>query len=429
MVAIVVSVVALFVASVACVRACLDHMRDKRETAELRAKICQAQQLLQQRGDLANEIAHEIKNPLTAILCSAETLDMLIGANLHEDHRRSLHYIKEYGDNLLRLVSDFLDVSRAESGHISARPEITTVLPCVESVIGLLRANAIKKNITVHCSSSDPLLDTHFDPRHLKQIVFNLVHNALKFTPEDGEIHVVVERDFPNPVVKITVSDNGPGIPEQELERMFQLYSRYEGHAPSGSAGVGLGLALCKALVEVNNGTIECESRVGFGTAFKVFIPYLARSPEGVRQQSGSFVVAEDNSPISVEGKPLCGQSFLVVDQDEGARNAIASLINAWGGLVDGVSQATDAVKALQQRNYDAVMIDDTLAGKESLELVRKIRDEQKSKETTIIVAAKNPVNPEVAQGMGIDKCVAKPLNGKLLLRSLLNSGKYQITH
>lgn len=429
MVAIVVSVFALFVASVAFIRALLDHTHDKTQCAELQAQIQQAHQLLQQRGDLANEIAHEIKNPLTAILCSAETLDMLIGSGLHEDHRRSLHYIKEYGDNLLRLVSDFLDVSRAESGHISARPEVTTVLPCVESVIGLLRANAIKKNITVHCFSREPLLDTLFDPRHLKQIIFNLMHNALKFTPEDGEIHVVVERDFPHPSIKITVSDNGPGIPPHELERLFKLYSRYEGHAPAGSAGVGLGLALCKALAEVNHGTIECESTVGLGTAFRVTVPFVARTADGVRQQSGSFVVSEDNSPLNVQGKPLCGQSFLVVDQDEGARNAIASLINAWGGLVDGVSQATDAVKALQERNYDAVMIDDTLAGSESMDLVRKIRDEQKSKETTIIVAAKNPVNPEVAQGMGIDKCVAKPLNGKLLLRSLLNSGKYQITH
>ncbi|MBN8550419.1 MAG: hybrid sensor histidine kinase/response regulator [Deltaproteobacteria bacterium] len=429
MVATIVSIVAFVVALVAFARACADHIRDKKLNEELRIKIQQAQQLLQQRGDLANEIAHEIKNPLTAILCSAETLDMLIGQNLHEDHRRSLHYIKEYGDNLLRLVSDFLDVSRAESGHISARPEVTTVLPCVESVIGLLRANAIKKNITVHCLATEPTLDTQFDPRHLKQIVFNLLHNALKFTPENGEIHVIVERDFPNPSIKITVSDSGPGIPPEERERLFRLYARYEGHAASGSAGIGLGLALCKSLVELNNGTIECESTVGVGTAFKIFIPFVARTAEGVRQQSGAFVVSDDRSPMQFKNKPLCGQSFLVVDQDEGARNAIASLINAWGGVVDGVSQATEAVKALQERNYDAVMIDDTLAGNESLDLVRKIRDEQKSKETTIIVAATNPVNPEVAQGMGIDKCVAKPLNGKLLLKSLLNSGKYQITH
>jgi CheY-like chemotaxis protein len=193
---------------------------------------------------------------------------------------------------------------------------------------------------------------------------------------------------------------------------------------------VGLGLALCKSLVEINHGTIECESNLGMGTAFKVYIPWVARTVESQRQFSGSFIIVnDDNSRINMKDKPLCGQSFLVVDQDEGARNAIATLINAWGGLVDGVAQATDAVKALDQRSYDAVMIDDTLAGTDSLNLVRKIRDEQKTKGTTIIVAATNPVNPDVAQGMGIDKCVAKPLNGKLLLKSLLNSGKYQITH
>lgn len=429
MLALILSVIAFGVAFIACVRAFGDHVRENRELETLRLQIRKAHQLLQQRGDLANEIAHEIKNPLTAILCSAETLDLLIGEKLHEDHRKSLRYIKEFGDNLLRLVSDFLDVSRAESGHIHARPEIVPVVPCVESVIGLLRANALKKNITVNCLAPDATLDTNFDPRHLKQIVFNLLHNALKFTPENGEVNIVVERDFPNPTVKIIVSDSGPGIPPEQKEKLFQLYARYESPGCAGSAGVGLGLALSKTLVELNHGVIECESTVGFGTAFKVCVPFISKTVEAPRRQSGAFLASDLNIPLPNDPQPLVGQSFLIVDQDEGARNAISSLINAWGGMVDSVSQATEAVQALQKRNYDAVMIDDRLEGMESLELIKKIKGGVSTKDTTIIMASTNPVNAEIAQDAGIDKCVPKPLNGKLLLKSLLNSGKYQVTH
>ncbi len=427
----VLSILAFLIATVAFVRALSTHFQEAREIAELRANIERAQQLLRQRGDLANEIAHEIKNPLTAILCSAETLDLLVGANLHEDHRQSLRYIKEYGDNLLRLVSDFLDVSRAESGHIEARPEQFPVVPCVESVIGLLKANALKKNITVQLAIPEEPLDSFCDPRHFKQIIFNLLHNALKFTPTNGQVQVAIERNFPFPSVKIVVRDTGPGMSEEQLKNLFQLYARYDSGKPEGSAGVGLGLALCKGLVEMNQGSICCESRVGVGTAFTVTVPFAEQRAEPPRTLSGAYLMRSSEAPLRVSDapRPLEGQKFLLVDKDEGARNAVATLINAWGGLVDAVSQATEAVKALEDRTYDAVMIDDSLQGLDSLELIKRIKDGSSSKDTTVIIAASNPESAELAHAGAADKCVAKPLNGRLLLKSLANSGKYNTTH
>lgn len=432
MLALVLSILAFFVALLACVRAFSFHYQESRELAQMRMRIEAAQQLLKQRGDLANEIAHEIKNPLTAILCSAETLDMLIGNTLQEDHRKSLRYIKEYGDNLLRLVSDFLDLSRSESGHIQARPEAVSIVPCIESVIGLLKANALKKNISVHVFAPDPSLDALVDPRHFKQIIFNLLHNALKFTPENGEVHVAVEREFPNPYLTVVVGDTGPGIPAHELPNLFQLYCRSDSNKREGGVGVGLGLALTKALSELNGGTVSCESCVGVGTAFTVTLPFLTQPDETAPppSRSGSYVRRNDGTVASHDqGQPLSGQSFLVVDQDDGTRDAIAKLINAWGGLVDSVAQAADAVKALENRTYDAVMIDDTLKGIDSLELIKKIREEARLKETTIIIAASSPASAELIEGTGVGTCVSKPLNGKRLLKSLVNSGKYQTTH
>jgi signal transduction histidine kinase len=419
----VISCLALLVAVGALCRAVTDHFTYRRRVQELQRKTLEAQRSLKQRGLLANEIAHEIKNPITAILCSAETLDLLVGPKLSEDHRRSLRYIREYGDNLLRLVSDFLDLSRAEAGHMHARPEGVPIVPAVESIIGLLESNAIKRKVKVTCKALDRDIRGYVDPKHLKQILFNLIHNAIKFTSESGQVHVVVESSFPERFVRIEVRDDGPGISQELLPSIFNPYADRAASQTKHEEGTGLGLALCKALVEVSGGNIIAESKPGVGSIFSFTLPLFeeATTEEQATISSGDKAAADP--------QPLQGQTFLIVDEDTGSRESIARLIQAWGGMVDKVALAADAVEALQHRNYDAVMVDDTADGIYGYELARIIRDETKSSKTTIIVATRNAVDPQLAKISGADRCIEKPLNGKVLLHSLVNSGKYFVTH
>ena len=251
------AITALAVALVAFGRAYRDHGLVEREMVELQQKLAKAERRLKQRGDLANEIAHEIKNPITAILCSADTLDLLIGKDLDKNHRQTLRYIREYGDNLLRLVSDFIDLSRAESGQIRARPEGIQLLPVAESIMGLLKANADMKSIDLNIQQVDERLYAYVDPKHFKQILFNLVHNAIKFTEPGGEVRIDLQSGFPNKTVSISVQDNGVGIPEHQIPRLFNLYARFENETESEiDTGVGLGLALCKELAELAGGEL-----------------------------------------------------------------------------------------------------------------------------------------------------------------------------
>jgi len=421
---VVLSFVALSIAVIALVRAVLDHYEYNKRFREYQRRILNARRSLRQYGDLANEIAHEIKNPLSAILCSAETLDLLIGKDLDPIHRKSLMYIKEYGDNLLRLVSDFLDVNRAETGKIEAKPEAVQVSLITSSIIGLLQSNAIKKQITVKEFISDKEMMAFVDQKHLKQVLFNLIHNAIKFTPENGEIHVVAKCDFPNPFVKILVKDNGAGISEHELEHLFDPYAKSDGHNLNLDVGVGLGLALCKSLVELNKGNIDVKSKRGVGTSFEFRIPLFkevkAAAPELSNIDEDVLVGAE---------RPLFGQRFLVVDEDTGARETLSRLIEAWGGMVDRVAMAVDAVQALEHGEYDAVMIDDTKDGVYGYELARIIRDDYQMSATKIIVTPKINIDEKCMQESGADSCISKPFNGKILLASLIKSGKYSTTH
>jgi signal transduction histidine kinase len=415
----VVEFLALLVALLAFLRAWRDHSTLKVERDELQYRALESERLLRLRGNLAREIAHEIKNPISAILCSAETLDLLIGRDLAEEHRVSLHYIKEYGDNLLQLVSDFLDVSMAESGHLKVNPEPIMLEPQVVSVIGLLESHAIRKKIKLDHKTTGDNLRINADPKHFKQIVFNLVHNAIRFTPDGGQVEVVVKSDFPNPNAIIYVRDNGVGIPEKEIPGLFDLYARYEGNQPKFGSGLGLGLALVKTLTELAGGTIQVNSTVGVGSSFEIKFPLLI-------QETDSKESEQQVADIK-DGQPLLGQSFLLVDKEGGSRDSVMRLIEAWGGVVHAVTEAEEAVSALSTQSFDAVMIDANPGDIPGSDIAEMIRNEFDLGETTVIVSADSNDAKEKALKAGADSCIAKPYNGKVLLSSLIKSGKYSV--
>lgn len=427
MAVVVLSSCALVIAVLALIRAYRDHSSLQSKLGSLQHRVLEAQRSLRQRGDLANELAHEIKNPLTAILCSAETLDLILRDKVDSDQRQTLKYIKEYGDNLLRLVSDFLDLNRAETGNLRSVPEQVEVWGVVESILGLLQSNAHQKQIELKALCTEKDICAYVDPSHLKQVLFNLVHNAIKFTPTGGEVQVLVRTDFPSPFLTISVKDNGVGIPPEQLESIFDVYARYEQVGEVSEPGVGLGLALCKALVELSGGSIEVESSPGVGSVFSFRVP-LSRAKAESDEPTILRVLNEslDNRSGPL---PLAGQSFLVVDEDSGSRIAIAKLIEAWGGMVDQVCAAAEAVEALEQRDYDAIMIDDDTDENYGLDLARYIRDDEETGGATIIITAKDRSAQEFFDSSIADLLVQKPLNGAALLRTLVGSGKYQVTH
>jgi signal transduction histidine kinase/CheY-like chemotaxis protein len=417
----VVSILALIVAIAALVRAVTDHFYYKKRIRELQKRTLEAQRNLRRIGDMANEVAHEIKNPITAILCSAETLDMLIGKDLDDLHRKSLQYMKEYANHVLTLVSDFLDVSRAEAGKLVANPEAVAIANTVESIVGLLESNAIRKKIEIKKLVIEEDLQAYIDPRHFKQVLFNLIHNAIKFTPASGEVHIVMKCDFPEPFITVAVKDNGIGIAEEEIDFLFDPYATSKGPEIGVESGTGIGLALCKNLIEMAGGEILVTSSPGVGSNFQVKIPKYEKQD----QEVGAALVEEGGSGE----RPLEGHRFLVIDEDNGSREEMSHLLEAWGGMVDRVELAIDAVNALEHKRYDAVMIDDLVDGVYALELAEMLREQVDLKNTTVIVATQEAVDPKLVRESSADGWIEKPFNGDALLSSLLKSGKYSITH
>lgn len=407
-------VLALLVAFVALFDAYRAKKSYEAHIRKLEQDLRQLEVLSSKRGNLAHEIAHEIKNPITAILCSAEALDLLVGSSLDPEHRKSLRYIREYGDYLLRLISDFLDISMLEVKAKDAHPQKVKVQPALESISGLLQSAANRKKITIHCEMNQPDLNVYVDPKHLRQVLFNLLHNAVKFTFDGGEISVSARNNFPRPEVKIEVKDNGIGMTEEEVAHAFDPY--WHGRERD-NVGCGLGLALCKALVELGRGTIHIESQLNVGTCFTVTLP-----GKGGSEKPRDVL---DMDPVEAEVlKPLLGQQYLVVDNEEGTRESVSQLIKAWGGVVDNVSQAIDAVKALGQKDYDAVLIDASLDDGLAAEVAQAAKGDVDGNSPKVFLVTRDPIEHEAALEKKVDKVLEKPFNGKVLLRAFLGPVK-----
>jgi len=424
--------IAVSLLALACAVAALTCALRERRAArtmvrELQRQVEEAREIVRTRGALASEVAHEIKNPITAVLCSAETLDLLIGDRIEPEHRKSLQYIMEYGDHILRLLSDYLDLSRSESGCIDLVREPVPLPVTVDGVIGLLASYAMRRNIEVAHLTDESECRAFADRRMVKQIAFNLLHNAIKFSPAGSAVTVLERVDERLGRVYLTVADQGPGIPRELLPHIFDPYVQHRGGAASRlhrDTGAGLGLALVRQLVGLLGGEIEAHSVAGSGTTFEVWLPLA--DP----QEAPSVELSWQDGGRADGGfyKPLLGQSFLVVDDDAGARDAVARLIEAWGGMVDQVAFAADALTALSQKSYDAVMVDDASDGITGVDLARTLREEGRG-ETTIILATREGGDPEVRERSRADQLIEKPFNGNVLLHSLLNSGRSHPTH
>ncbi|MCB0321262.1 MAG: hypothetical protein KDD60_10070, partial [Bdellovibrionales bacterium] len=299
-----------------------------------------------------------------------------------------------------------------------------------ESVSGLLQAQANQKQIALIVSVEFDDLKIRFDPKHLKQILLNLVHNAIKFTHPGGEVRLQAIQDLPSRRVRIAIGDSGVGMTEERLRAIFEPFwtAGDRDNGIENEMGYGLGLSLCRALVEANGSMIDVESEPGRGTTFWFTAEMFEPNP-------GSRPSSAIRTEQQLSGTPLMGQRFLFVEEDPRLANTVGGLVEAWGGVLDVVDSASDAVRALGLQDYDAVIVDRSSDGLFPHEVLALLKEHPQAKSTTMIVTAEE-LSSEVGNNEGeIDyesdgvQRIEKPYNGATLLQSLLRTGKFSISH
>jgi signal transduction histidine kinase len=224
----------------------------------------------QHKSEFLANMSHELRTPLNAIIGFSEVLSERMFGELNEKQAEYLKDIAASGTHLLSLINDILDLSKIEAGRMELELTDFHLPTALDSALTLVRERAGRRGITLQTSIDDRLGETRADERKVRQVILNLLSNAMKFTPEGGRIDVgAVPRDG---FVEISVTDTGIGIAPEDHEKVFEEF-RQVGTAAKKVEGTGLGLALCRKFVELHGGRIWVKSRLGAGSTFTFTIP------------------------------------------------------------------------------------------------------------------------------------------------------------
>jgi signal transduction histidine kinase/CheY-like chemotaxis protein len=363
----------------------LDDQR--KHVAEMQSALTSMQRLEQMRRDLfqreqaarasaeqANRlkdqflavVSHELRTPLNAILGWA---DMLRNGTLDESRRgRAVHAIYDSARRQAELIEELLDIARIMGGRLKLERSMLDLRDIVGAAIEVVQPAAEAKRIEIAIDNPEMSVPFYGDSARLQQIVWNLLTNAVKFTPEGGQVGVALRRG--NEGIRVVVTDSGPGIPEDFIASVFEPFRQADASSTRRHGGLGLGMAIAKHLVEAHGGRIEAENNgSACGTTFTVRLP-AAGAPARERQERRDAVRA-GGDPVNAS---LGGISVLVVDDDEQSRDVVATYLSMHGATVHTADSAARAFELLNSEHADVLLADIAMPEEDGYSLIRRIR-------------------------------------------------------
>ena len=324
-----------------------------------------AEKLAQVKEEFLANMSHEIRTPLNAI---TGFLAQLQKTPLNQDQRLYVDTLETSSDHLLSIVNDILDLSKIESGKLTIEQEPFTVRKVMQTVVDVMRVKAQEKDITITREIDESLSLTLLGDAHrLRQILFNLVGNAVKFTKHGGvSLRARAKEETDTHVsVEFSVLDTGSGIAHDKLEHIFGAFNQEDGFTGQRYGGTGLGLAICKKLVELQDGWISVESVVGQGSTFSFLITFP--------KSNVSVVTTEEEKTPAAN---ITNRSVLVVDDDQVNRLLLEVLSDKWDARVDIVDSGLTALAMLKQHHYDMVLADINMPEMNGVELMYAIKND-----------------------------------------------------
>lgn len=362
------------------------EQRVQERTAQLEAsnrtkdELLKREQVIRAEAEAANRakdeflsiLSHELRTPLNAILGWST---MLRQKNLSEDKvARALETIERNAKSQAQLIEDILDVSRIITGKLRLRVRPVNLVPVIESAIESVQLAAEAKSIRLQSvldSEAGPLLG---DADRLQQVVWNLLSNALKFTPKDGRVQIRLQRV--NSHVEITVSDTGAGISSDFLPFVFDRFSQHDSTTTRSYGGLGLGLAIVRQLVELHGGTVTVVSPgIGQGTTFTVKLPVMIiHLPPSDPEPLNSIVEANGRFQAS---PTLEGLQILVVEDEADALELLSTILEKYGAHVMAVASVKEALSIIEtatDRSPDVLVSDIGMPDEDGYSLIRKLR-------------------------------------------------------
>ncbi|WDS38104.1 MAG: ATP-binding protein [Pseudoxanthomonas sp.] len=348
-------------------------------------------------------LGHEVRTPMTGVLGMSE---LLLGTSLDERQRGYAGSIQEAGTHLLRLVNDALDLARIEAGRLELDQQDFDLRELLDSVAAMTAPMAGQRNLAFSCSVAERVPQTlRGDPMRVRQIVMNLLGNAVKFT-EHGAVRLQA-LPLAGPGVRLVVSDTGPGMNPEQQARLFQRFEQAEGaRTTSRYGGSGLGLAICQELALAMAGTITVESAPGQGTRFLVDLPLPAATGLPV---APSMPTQGDVAPLSV----------LLVEDNATIAEVVTGLLQARGHAVHAVPHGLAALTEAAVSHFDIALLDLDLPGMDGLALARQLRAQGLVLPLLAVTARADAQAEALTRAAGFDGFLRKPVTGELLAEAI----------
>jgi signal transduction histidine kinase/ActR/RegA family two-component response regulator len=391
---------------------------EKLRAEDQREQLLQREQEARDAAEKANQLkdeflatlSHELRNPLNVILGYSELLLRLPEIQQSMRLTRMADALRRNAQSQSQLINDLLDLSRLQRGKISLNHEPVSLAAIIDNAVETVRADASAKGVDLRLNVGDQLLLVDGDRLRLQQIAWNVLNNAVKFTPSGGSIEISLSSDIDRGV--LVVKDTGQGIDPRFLPHVFEMFRQADGSNRRRHGGLGIGLALVKQLVQLHGGSITAESDgPGEGARFTVRLP-LMRDRE---------LVAIGSSAGAVELNLLSETSFLIVDDSEDTIAMLTDLLKVSGANVRTATNGADALRIAEDNEFDVILSDISMPEMDGFEFLQRLRQINGREHVPVIAITGFGRSGDIerARAAGFYSHLTKPLNLQALAEVL----------
>jgi PAS domain S-box-containing protein len=409
---------------------------DRRRTElTLQQKNVELERASQMKSEFLATMSHELRTPLNSVIGFSEALkDGLLG-DLTDSQQEYIGDIFTSGQHLLSLINDILDLSKVEAGMMNLEMEAVDARHLLSNALSIVREKALARNISLDLELGADVGLTQLDVRKTKQIVYNLLANAVKFSSNGGLVSLrarqvprstvgtldgtwpvrsfeLAENEFTG-FLEICVTDAGIGISQQNMAKLFQSFTQIDSSLARKFEGTGLGLAMVKQMTELLGGTVAVASREGEGACFAAWIPLQTSARSGRAQ-------APDERAAAPEGDE---RMALVVEDDDDAAHLVRILLEAEGFAVLRAASAEEALEMAPRQRFDLITVDIQLPGINGWQFLGRIRGDANLATVPVVVISGTSKGPPVALAGGAAAVLEKPVSRLALRNALSNLG------